>query len=56
MYTWIWRHQPGGTASRGRSSLLLAPVVSAVLLFVVFPGLEPMLPSTDVTVDPGSRQ
>ena len=56
MYTWIWRHLPGGTASRTMLSLLLALLVSALLLFVVFPWVEPMLPFTDVTVDPGSRQ
>ena len=32
-------------------SLLLALLVSALLLFVVFPWAEPMLPFTDVTVD-----
>lgn len=51
VYTWIWRHLPGGTASRTMLSLLLALVACAVLLFVVFPWIEPMLPFTDVTVD-----
>ncbi|MBY3553778.1 hypothetical protein [Modestobacter lapidis] len=51
MYTWIWRHLPGGTASRALQSLLLALIVGALLLFVVFPWVEPMLPFTDVTVD-----
>jgi hypothetical protein len=56
VYTWIWRHLPGGTTSRALLSLLLALVVCAVLLFVVFPAVEPLLPFTDVTVDPGSGQ
>ena len=51
MYTWIWRHLPGGNASRALLSLLLALVVSALLLFVVFPWVEPLLPFTTVTVD-----
>ena len=56
MYSWIWRHLPGGTASKALLSLMLALVVSALLLFVVFPWIEPMLPFTAVTVDPGSAQ
>jgi hypothetical protein len=56
VYTWIWRHLPGGTAGKALLSLLLALVVSALLLFIVFPWIEPMLPFTAVTVDPGSRQ
>ena len=51
VYTWIWRHLPGGTASRTVLSLLLALIVAALLLFVVFPWVEPMLPFTAVTVD-----
>jgi hypothetical protein len=56
VYTWIWRHLPGGTAGKTLLSLLLALVVSGVLLFVVFPWIEPTLPFTAVTVDPGSGQ
>ena len=51
MYTWIWRHLPGGTASRSALSLLLVLAVCALLLFVVFPEIEPLLPFDDVTVD-----
>jgi hypothetical protein len=51
MYVWIWRHLPGGTASRAVVSLLLVLAVCALLLFVVFPWLEPFLPFNDVTVD-----
>jgi hypothetical protein len=56
VYTWIWRHLPGPTAAKAVQSLLLALVVAALLLFVVFPWVEPMLPFTAVTVDPGSGQ
>ncbi len=51
MYAWIWRHLPGGTASRMLISALLVAAVCALLLFVVFPEVEPHLPFNDVTVD-----
>ena len=51
MYSWIWRHLPGGTASRAAISLVLVLAVAALLLFVVFPWAEPHLPFSDVTVD-----
>ncbi|WP_174278106.1 hypothetical protein [Goekera deserti] len=51
MYTWIWRHLPGGTASKAVLALLLVAAVSALLLFVVFPAIAPHLPYDDVTVD-----
>jgi hypothetical protein len=51
MYVWIWRHLPGGTASKALASLLLIAAVCALLLFVVFPWAEPYLPFNDVTVD-----
>jgi hypothetical protein len=50
MYTWIWRRLPGNTAARALAALLLVLAVSALLLFVVFPQVEPVLPFTDVTV------
>ena len=53
MYRWIWRALPGGTATRSALALLLALAACALLLFVVFPAVEPHLPFTDVTVDPG---
>jgi hypothetical protein len=53
VYRWIWRALPGGTATRSALALLLALAACALLLFVVFPAVEPHLPFTDVTVDPG---
>ena len=50
MYGWLWRHLPGGTASRSLICLLLVVAVCALLLFVVFPWVEPHLPFNDVTV------
>ena len=51
MYPWIWRHLPGGTATKAVTALALALGVCALLLFVVFPRVEHLLPFTDVTVD-----
>ncbi|MBA3523743.1 MAG: hypothetical protein H0T85_04160 [Geodermatophilaceae bacterium] len=47
---WIWRHLPGGTAARVAGSVLLVVAAAALLLFVVFPWVEPMLPGNAVTV------
>ena len=52
MYTWIWRRLPGNTPVKALGALLLIFTVSALLLFVVFPQVEPLLPFTDVTVRP----
>jgi hypothetical protein len=49
MYGWIWRHLPGGTGLRALQAVLLAVLVAAVLLFVVFPYLEPRLPGNPIT-------
>ena len=50
MYTWIWRHLPGPLAARLGEALVLILVVVALLLFVVFPWVEPHLPINQVTV------
>ena len=52
MYTWIWRRLPGGSPAKALSALLLVLAVCALLLFVVFPQVEPLLPFTEVTVTP----
>jgi hypothetical protein len=50
MYVWIWRHLPGPLAVRLAQVLALVLIVSAVLLFVIFPWIEPHLPINQVTV------
>lgn len=50
MYAWIWRHLPGPTAVRVLIAVLLIAAVVALLMLVVFPWLEPMLPFNDVAV------
>ena len=52
MYVWIWRHLPGGLPGKLLGSLVLLVAVCALLLFVVFPRIEHLVPLGDVTVDP----
>lgn len=49
MYAWIWRQLPGPTAIRVLEALLLVAAVVALLLFVVFPWVDPRLPFNNVT-------
>jgi hypothetical protein len=51
MYVWIWRKLPGNLAAKLAESLALLAGVVAVLLFVVFPYVEPRLPFNNVNVD-----
>lgn len=44
MYGWIWRHLPGPFIARFLQAALLILAVVALLMFVVFPWIEPMLP------------
>ncbi|MDT4913765.1 MAG: hypothetical protein QOC66_2893 [Pseudonocardiales bacterium] len=50
MYVWIWRHLPGPLAARLAQVLLMVLIVAALLLFIVFPWIEPHLPINQVTV------
>jgi hypothetical protein len=50
MYVWIWRHLPGPLAVRLFQTLVLLLGVIALLMFVVFPIVEPHLPLNQVTV------
>jgi hypothetical protein len=51
VYAWIWRHLPGNRGVRVLQAVVLLLAVVALLLFVVFPWVEPRLPFNDVTVD-----
>lgn len=55
MYTWIWRTLPGGLPGKLAGSLLLLVVAVALLFLVVFPAVEPLLPFSEVTVEPGGE-
>jgi hypothetical protein len=50
MYGWIWRKLPGATGVKALTAAVLALGVVALLLFVIFPWVEPMLPFNDVSV------
>lgn len=49
MYGWIWRHLPGPLALRIVEAVVLVAAVIALLMFVVFPWVEPRLPFNNVT-------
>ncbi|GGS18850.1 MULTISPECIES: hypothetical protein [Actinokineospora] len=51
MYGWIWRHLPGPFAVRVLTAVLLIAGVVALLMFVVFPWIEPKLPFNEVTTE-----
>lgn len=42
---------PGGRPGKIIGSMVLILGVSALLLFIVFPWVEPMLPFNDITVE-----
>jgi len=50
MYVWIWRHLPGPLTAKLAQVLVLVLAVCALLLFVIFPWIEPHLPISQVTV------
>jgi hypothetical protein len=50
VYVWIWRKLPGTPWLKALQTMFLILVVSALLLFVVFPWIEPRLWFTHVTV------
>lgn len=50
MYAWIWGKLPGPLAVRLVTATVLVLAVVALLMFVVFPWVEPMLPFNDVAV------
>jgi hypothetical protein len=50
MYGWLWRHLPGPVAAKALIALVLVAGVVALLMFVIFPWVEPLLPFNDVSV------
>ncbi|WP_170067916.1 hypothetical protein [Lentzea guizhouensis] len=51
MYSWIWRHLPGPLFLRVIEAVVLVLAVVALLMFVVFPWAEPLLPFNNVTTE-----
>ena len=50
MYGWLWRRLPGALGWKLTEALVLFVAAAAVLLFVVFPWVDPHLPLNAVTV------
>jgi hypothetical protein len=51
MYVWIWRHLPGALGLKVLQTALLVAAACALLMFVIFPWIEPHLPINQVTVN-----
>lgn len=51
MYTWIWRRLPGGRGLKAAEALAMALIIVALLFFVIFPWIEPLMPFNSVTVN-----
>ncbi|WIY04396.1 hypothetical protein QRX60_11305 [Amycolatopsis mongoliensis] len=51
MYGWIWRKLPGPFAAKLTLAVVLVLGVVALLMFVVFPWLEPRLWFNEVAVN-----
>lgn len=49
MYSWIWRRLPGPTAVKVTEAVVLVLGIVALLMLVVFPWVEPLLPFNQVT-------
>ena len=50
MYSWLWRIFPGGPFGKTACTLVLLLGIAALLWFVLFPWVDPLLPFNDVTV------
>lgn len=53
MYSWIWQRLPGPLGVRVVIAVALALGAVALLMLVIFPAVEPMLPFNDVAVEGG---
>ncbi len=53
MYGWIWRRLPGPLPVRLLTAMTVFTAVVLLLLFLVFPALDPHLPFNNVNVTKG---
>lgn len=53
MYSWIWRKLPGGLPGKLIGSVALSIGVVALLWYVVFPAVRPLMPWSNV--DPAGQ-
>ena len=44
MYQWLWRRLPGGALNKAICAAILAIATAALLWFVIFPWITPLLP------------
>ncbi|MET8761801.1 hypothetical protein [Lentzea sp. NPDC004782] len=51
MYSWIWRHLPGPLYLRIIEAVVLVLGIVTLLMFVIFPWVEPKLPFNHVTTE-----
>lgn len=51
MYSWIWRKLPGNSWLKAGQSLALVGGMLALLWFVAFPAVRPVLPWVDVELE-----
>lgn len=51
MYAWMWRRLPGPLAVRLLTVLVVLLGVVALLMLVVFPAVDQLLPFNDVSVN-----
>ncbi|GIG57893.1 hypothetical protein Lfu02_22650 [Longispora fulva] len=47
MYAWIWRKLPFGLAGKLIGSALLIAGIAALLWYVIYPAIDPLLPFND---------
>lgn len=52
MYAWLYRRLPGPTPVRIVLVVVLVAAVFLLLMEVVFPAVEALMPYSDVAVDP----
>ncbi|MFN3338258.1 MAG: hypothetical protein ACK40Z_01040 [Dietzia sp.] len=52
MYAWLYRRLPGPTPVRILLVLVLLAAAFLLLMEVVFPAVESLMPYSDVSVDP----
>lgn len=50
MYSWLWRHLPGVLPVRVLLATALLAAAVLLLLFIVFPAIDPHLPWNNVNV------
>jgi hypothetical protein len=51
MYGWIWSKLPFGLPGKIAGSVVLAAAALALLWYVIFPAVEPLLPFDDAQIE-----